>query len=126
MLTDDEIDAMPAGRELDVLIAEHVMGLEPWLGKPGAFHAPIVLPHDTPKPCLPPAYSTDIAAAFSVLMAFPKTHKGIFHTQRRSNGWTLGQPLEWQCTIGATNKVSADTAPLAICRAALKAVIHAD
>jgi hypothetical protein len=120
-----DIGKLEAGPELDALVAEKVMGWRyavtderqrvarkeyHWfLDETGFGHLGF-------KP------STDIASAWLVFMHFPETYKGLTHTQRNSLGWTLGQPLEWHCWIGATNNVVADTAPIAICRAALKAV----
>lgn len=140
------IDALQSGPELNAQVAEHVMGWK-WLNPEGAA---VIMPPDyksgkygsvianapdadqyTPRSrewdcawAVLPRYSEDIASAWGVFMHFLDTHKGIYHTQRSSLGWTLGQPMEWHCTIGATNTVIADTAPLAICRAALKAVLR--
>ena len=99
-----------AGRELDRLIAETVMGLTP--GEP-----------------IPP-YSTDIAAAWTVVETM--IHKdGVYFgaphfKHKHQNLAALGYPEGtecWYCVINTKllNKVvlCADTAPLAICRAAL-------
>ena len=109
-------DDMPAGRELDALVAEKVMGQETteWtdgLGGTGVtFFAPV-------EP-----YSTDIAAAWEVAEKLIQTL-----------GIAVEQPFHdgiWRCTIfGLWPKkwvCHGETAPLAICRAALKAVEGGD
>lgn len=112
---------MNAGRELDALIAEKVMGLHVewrdgrplWVGKdlPGT---PLVLDgglfgHTIPN------YSTDIARAWEVVEKFNDCR---LHRDPKDRMW-----------ICAMNSYSAHqpvgeaiTAPLAICLAALKAV----
>lgn len=98
------------GLELDALIAEKVMGLTPT--------------HPLPS------YSTDIAAAWTV--AETMIHKdGVYFgcphfKHKHQNLASLGYPEGtecWYCVINTArlNKVvlCADTAPLAICRAAL-------
>lgn len=128
-MTPQEIDAMEAGRELDRLVAEKVMGWSSMFWREAGTDGTYTWPGGwygagpNHEAYLSKSYSTDIEAAWEVFMHFPDTHKGIYHTQRKSLGWTLGQPMIWKCTIGATNTVEADTAPLAICRAALKAVL---
>jgi hypothetical protein len=112
---------MKAGRELDALIAEKVMGIEPWPGRPGVFRAPIVPPGVEPKPCLPPEYSTDIAAAWKLVEKFTREEVKIDIRNSHSN------KAQWTVIIAKSPKdawdlTQADTAPLAICLAALKAV----
>jgi hypothetical protein len=63
--------------EVDMLVAEKVMGLEPWPGAPGAFKAPIVLPGQQPRPSHPPSYSTDPAADYEVLVKVRETWQGL-------------------------------------------------
>jgi hypothetical protein len=122
-------------RELDVLVAEHVMGLNPirndgswvftsrreWVPD-GDYYFEGVDSEGYHVTDEVPAYSTDIADAWLVFMRFADTYKVLSHVQLMSLGWTLGQPLVWRCTIGATNTATADTAPMAICLAALKCV----
>lgn len=111
------------GRELDELIAEKVMGYsmceKPWPNSteiyrswvsPEGMHAGFDLPH----------YSTDIAAAWRVVEELsPKIIVG-------PSPWVLGK---YVATWGACDSyadcfdwLEADTAPHAICLAALKAV----
>lgn len=123
MPTPEEIDAMPAGPELDQLVAELVMGATwnesfcrvcGWKlvaeGEAGCWASncsmrpPPVNRADAPEP-----YSVDIAAAWEVI------EKLAIHLKGESGNWTC-------CMMNGNHKAKASTAPLAICRAALKAV----
>jgi len=118
-MTRDEIMAMEAGREMDALVAEKVMGWELRTFKSNGvdfWHIPgtVRCELDAPK------FSTDIGAAWEVV------EKMI------GEMWNLS--LEYQsavywCEFGKTcvpgDGEIADTAPLAICRAALLAVMEA-
>ena len=132
-------DDLPAGRELDALVAEKVMGWritawndgEPW-GNREVF-PPFEPINGIPADCdcishseagEPPHYSTDIAAAWEVV---EKLWDEDFHVQfQLVHQVTAGK---WRVEF-PTRKVPhhnyvfahADTASLAICRAALKAV----
>lgn len=121
------IDEMQAGREMDALVAEKIMGftVRYVLGRyqvalfdvetkervPGIFKT---LPH----------YSTDIAAAMEVvgnLYSMPNTKIEI--------SWgSMINPREILVRIdrGQVSYGVADTLPLAICRAALKVVMGRD
>lgn len=96
---------MKAGRELDSLIHEKVFGQdprqEPYQRPDGAMVYPFV-----------PEYSTDIAAAWQVV---EKLTEGEFHLSRCYGGG-------WECELGAPYISFGETAPLAICLAALEAV----
>jgi hypothetical protein len=94
-------------RKIDALIAEHVMG------KP---HDEIYYPHrfnaegEKVIRRLIPQYSTDISAAWEVVGKMG--HLGL--------NW---EPLvidKWDCVF-ERESTKADTAPMAICKAALKA-----
>ena len=101
---------LPAGPETDALIAEKVMALKAGLAAP--------------------PYSTDIAAAWIVVetmirkdgVYFGCPHFKHKHQSLASLGYPEGTEC-WYCVINTKllNKVvlCADTAPLAICRAAL-------
>lgn len=112
-----DVDAMVAGREMDALVAEKVMGLKPpW---------PILAFYEPS----PPAYSTDIAAAWEVLdKAFdvvPGMESGFPAVLHWRNDWRVamldGNCVPMKTTDGGKLIVAiASTAPLAICRAALK------
>ena len=118
-----------AGRELDARIATEVMGLKPcdkWTdanmgsaGGPckvhGTFNKPI--PWE-PCQCYPVGnphhYSTDIAAAWEV-----------FEWLAAKTGWCLGRDIQSGWVVDDRpfydDTTWAETAPLAICLAALKA-----
>lgn len=103
-MTRDEILNMPAGREMDYLIAEKVLELS--ILKDGTG---ILLPIDLQVK----NYSTDIAAAWGVVEKFPTmslTFRGKY----------------WFCDLNQVDfdYTQADTAPLAICRAALLTLVE--
>src|SRR3990167_2036291 len=127
---------LPAGRELDALIEEKVMGheVEPrWYDAHGG---PLPDPEDASiKPheyyVLPPRtgarystrevpyYSRDIDAAWEVLERFATRHLNL-----GLQGPGMWGPEGWYVTLGTGHIATAFafTAPLAICLAALKAV----
>ena len=107
----DKIDNLEAGPELDRRIILDVMGWKPWEGEfcqgmSGEFWCIGSLDYETPQFCP----STDISAAWEVA--------------GKLNGFSIGRSGgdgSWMCSChGAL--AQAETAPLAICRAALKAV----
>ena len=146
-----DYDNMPAGREMDALVAQKVMGESKW--------EPFVRSVIPNEPCgtsfngcpyekdnhykywhetgleelhnrkSPKYYSTSISSAWEVVEKLSKIKAIWVGNERDGNGWT--------CLIGEPNphvllpeaKVDADgygeSAPLAICRAALKAVDNA-
>lgn len=107
---------MNAGRELDALVAEKVMGLAPveWSGD--------CLVHGNQETGgIVPAYSTNIPAAWKVVEKLHGEHTfGL--------DWLGFEGEEWRCVFnwgkdedrGFAHAVAA-TAPLAICLAALQA-----
>lgn len=100
---------MEAGRELDALIAEKVMGF------------PLEIIRGAPYPECPRHYSTDIAAAWEVV----EKDDGWGHDWRVKRWVSSSKP--YSCTAertadGQNFYAEAETAPLAICLAALKAV----
>ena len=116
-----DYDNLDAGREMDALIAEKVMGTPKgdrpgeWLNEKGNWLC------DTDE--LPP-YSTSISAAWEVV---EKLNKHCFHIMRFTFGEKEGVALEsvwYRATFDYSEKifVEAPSAPLAICRSALKAV----
>ncbi len=121
-------DDMKAGREMDILVAEKVMELIPcdkWTYSPmGPFAAFMNKNCDhVDGSCYdskyPSKYSTDIAVVWQVVEHFMSMDQGI----------TIRGLFNWECTIMGknTNKIKwteqyADTAPLAICRAALRVI----
>ena len=143
-MSEDEILAMGAGRGIDALIAEKVMGWragdekntisdEPeiwhitdddgncWRGEPfkvydGYDH---MFYHWSP--------STDISTAWQVMEHIEA--EGIARLELTRLGWPV--PGVWRATlfttaISAGYTANAPTAPLAICRAALLAVMEAE
>lgn len=114
---------LPAGRELDALIASKVMG---WLhvGRGiTSFADATLLPFDhgrrdgsTPFEPVPP-YSTDIRAAWAVV-------ERVRHLSQESSTRLEHEGELWHATFSTLDflaQASGETAPLAICRAALKA-----
>jgi hypothetical protein len=98
-----KIDELVAGRELDARVAEKVMGWEP--RGPHPIHGTPVFAtgrNDT----FAPHFSTDIAAAWQAA------------EKLKAASWRF---RVWQDYKDAL-MVDAETAPLAICRAALKAL----
>jgi hypothetical protein len=109
-----EILAMPAGRELDALVAEKVMGwtkgLKPWLMPPGFVECDVV-------PI--PNYSTDIAAAWEVANKKRVSLSPVLGDQLKVVGWRA----EVHDFVYSCGHFDAPDAPLAICRAALAFVL---
>lgn len=126
---------MKPGPKLDALVAEKVMGLEPWPEQDPRWEctafkariARIVLGCQEAKPCLPPEYSTDIKAAWSVVEHFaakkPSLHIELEHY---SEGWTASflsfDPNEEFAAWRSISRCDGETAMHAICRAALAVV----
>lgn len=120
----EDIDNMQAGRELDWDIAEQIFGFNIFREKTDnkLYVGHSRLRHEWQEL---PGYSTDIAAAWLVV-------EKLRQMQRTVTLGTLGvlpEPLSWGCNIfrglrqlETVTQAVADTAPLAICRAALKAV----
>lgn len=117
---------LPPGRELDALVAEKVMGLEPWPEQDSrweckAFRAPIIPQGVEPKPCAPPNYSTGIAAAWEVVEKLVALDYRVRVTAYRDNSY--GVTLSFPLSAGKRDGLfEAETAPHAICLAALKAI----
>jgi hypothetical protein len=120
-------EPMTAGRELDALIAERVMGhvlkspvyatpdyvLE-WDGPPG---------NGTSRARELPHYSTEITAAWEVVEKLD-AQKHFLEIERRGDRREDGDYfMRWACGLWPSYvEAEAETVPLAICRAALKAV----
>lgn len=110
-MTTLDIDNLPAGRELDALISERVMGLKT-LPHPFVDGELALWSMDDDGYEELPHYSTDIATAFTLLVKFGLTLAPY------GEGESIKQ---WHAADGRVLSF-ADTAPLAICRAALKAI----
>jgi hypothetical protein len=124
-MTRDEILNMPAGREMDALIAASVMGwvnvsevrpnlLTDVIGKPPDFDYKDIVPH----------YSTDISVAWGII---DKSECYIIDNQVSQEESVDGiKRVNAQVFIGRWGYAEAETAPLAICRAALLAVVESE
>lgn len=146
-MTLDQIDKLEAGRELDALVAERVMGWSRWYEDKKDLYPPEGSPENkgwTKRggimiQALIPEYSTSIEAAWRVVEKIKNLGKvekttddgkewynirHEFHIEwlPDSNMWRAGwydfRYDDYQC-----NDIEAPTAPLAICKAALKVVI---
>lgn len=132
-MTPDEIAAMPAGREMDARVAETVMG---WLVVEGGGEDwyerlvtrwPCLVMFPAGNVCLHRSEygeseswkpSTDIAAAWEVVEHLQKSGWWLLLTSPRKS-----TPL-WTAVLPGLVYSESETAPLAICRAALLAVVH--
>ena len=111
-----DVDTLEAGRELDALVAERVMGLRMVSHKTATYDptpddAPIGRFADVPR------YSTDVAAAWGVVERVLK----LGHYFKIAPH-CFYKPPAWIIQLDVLGDVLAETFPLAICRAALKAV----
>jgi hypothetical protein len=131
-MTNEEIDTMEAGRELDVEIHKALwprhniqtfenLDLALWHYCDGS--------HEKGSSCQwqqIPLYSTDIAAAWQVVEKMQSvTPGGDIHIECLDGEWEVSTCHGAFTPLGADgwrDFSAADTAPLAICRAALKAV----
>lgn len=106
-------DELEAGPQMDALVAEKVMGWsirgELWKDKRGTIRRSKST-FEQYEPSIRWSPSTDIAAAWEVVEKMPM---GMWPSV---DGWVVEIP------DGSGDEVEAPTAPLAICRAALKAI----
>lgn len=106
-MTPEEIDKLEAGPELDAIMCHELMGFEGCVAISGD-HGDMFFP----------TYSTDIKAAWAVVEKLRKLNYNLslFYSDEG-----------FYCHFGQTELAGqAGTAPLAICRAALKAVASVD
>lgn len=126
-----ELAQAVAGRELDALIHECIFGHE--VKRHGDPDQWVTLAEpDNPAAgwWFVPCYSTDLLAAWDAAeKVAARNGDTIFSVTRNSlDGERMGGEAKYFCTIEDVSdgieewEASADTAPLAICRAALKAV----
>ena len=124
---------MEAGRELDALVAKHVMEWEDISEQyPGCSPKWFVPDEKFARKrggtrileLLCPAFSTDISAAWEVVEKLRTDHifslEGEEHEKHRRNLWTAR--FLYEATDGGEYGAFAASAPHAICLAALKAV----
>ena len=118
---------LEAGRELDALVAERVMGQERVAACPlGAPNCPgRYEPQVKDWPCLP-AYSTSLLPAWAVVEKMP-CGVAVHTPDQKLWRCIVGTGPCWETGGGQPTVVGeGDTAPLAICRAALLAVGESD
>ena len=127
-MNNDEILSMPAGREMDALIFEYVFGFEK-----GTFpvHAPMKSKIGDYMVRPIQEYSSDISAAWEVAETLSdKFDFAIVNNQNFGKYPDLHYGFRLQA-IGEDSHIKTifalgETAPLAICRAALLAVVPAN
>ncbi len=133
------IKTMPAGREMDELInkdlgnkaeyrcfadscceQECVTDVNDCIMADLLFKAGKKFPEDCKhwQKLETPPYSTDIAAAMSITDKWLSVDSGTFEL----NCAVIGKEINWHCQFGNHEPADAPTAPLAICRASLKAL----
>ena len=138
------MESLKAGRELDVMVAEKVMGWN-WypvtedqvyyseearkrggFWRDGIVSVGCTTPDGSPN-C--PAYSTDIAAAWEVVEHMQRTHWrcafSLFGPDEEgpwTKCWRACFSKKWAVSPDSDDIIVCDTAPHAICLAALKAV----
>lgn len=135
-MNDSDIDEMEVGHKLDALVAEKVMGWKWYHARAFAGNwVNRLIPDDAPAEYLPgkidtghqapfygPNYSHDIKAAWEVV---EKMEEGEWQFQA-SNTIPNSDPIiyEWEFTnVGKRGDALEFSMPMAICKAALKAVL---
>jgi hypothetical protein len=133
----NKILAMVTGRELDAFVAEKVFGLEcfadkqVWVGSgmphmqywSGAVHYPAYWNSDHEQALSIPDYSDDIAAAWEVIEEM--RIKGFAIVLQRQGDYFAPDDL-WECQFGHKPMAKDESAQVAICKAALLAMIDHD
>lgn len=136
-MTRDEVEQISAGREMDALVAEKVMGwkLVPYTaycgGTPEQATATAIAHgwyiwengsgDEIPGQMEDNQFSTDIAAAWQVVDKIREQQGNVFTLW---SGARTG-PFSWRCQVlvdVCLYDASGETAPMAICRAALLVV----
>lgn len=124
------IDKMPAGKNLDVLVAEKVMGHKPYDEWKYSHKDELVsnCEHSCYPRNNPPNYSTHIAAAWQAVFKVRELKAAVFSLDCLSptdDYWQAtfksGLDME-QARFDRLDYAFADTPELAICRTALKTV----
>jgi hypothetical protein len=137
-------DDLKPGRDLDVIVAREVMGLEVYESRNAYFkaRAPHAAQYDVniPHPAyyhakfelalVVPDFSTNLVEAFGLVELMRKTHSFNGHNGFMLIGQEPGDdPVPdhlWYCEFSqpSWSEASGDTAPFVICLAALKAVLE--
>lgn len=126
---DYQISAMKPGRELDALVAEKVMGWEIWNGQWSDKQTKELTGYDVGRFSFNP--SSNISAAWEVVekvAVIPFSISKIY-TRYGGHGWSVNWCLEGYDCDNCDNdchkecEINAKTAPEAICKAALLAVM---
>lgn len=140
-MTSEEIDQLPAGPELDVLVAQKVMGFEIMRsalqtrdGFPTYRHRHPERDWDWMEMAVP-QFSTEIAAAWLLVEKLKEIDRAMAVCDRSYGSIKIEGDRPWEAGFINGQKLAHDpgqfvqafgpTAPLAICRAALKAVMGA-
>jgi len=124
-LTREQILNEPAGRQMDAWIAEYVMGWKITVYSDGHIAFEDGSPYGRHEVHFKP--STNIAVAWEVVEKF--AHRAINKTAAEMGfsafGLTAYPSGGWECRIGGLKDSPVEkTVPLAICRAALLAVME--
>ena len=111
---------MKAGRELDALVAEKVMGMK--LDAAAGWNHPSLV-QGTPLKIIPPKYSTDIAAAWQVVQNLRERGWYFDIGDKPSDYEDMASPRVWSAFVDRVIfGADADTPMEAICLVALKSV----
>lgn len=121
-MTCEEILAMEPGRELDALIAEKIMGWKSIITKDevGDVYRGIPPGGKLFDEDYIPHYSTDIAMAWRVVW---KWLRAYYYGTFELNCANFGNETNWECQFGNYPRAKGETAPEAICKAALFTVM---
>jgi len=124
-MTREEIFELKAGPELDRLVAEHITGWKEGEKGPRVAKWGVGILGEK----VLPRYSTDIAAAWSVVEKLVN----LGWLVNLLSPWKGNATYHWTCYVERQGKsgwekleVAGDSAPAAICRAALLAMIKAN
>lgn len=120
------VNEMEAGRELDALVAQHVMGCKVLGSELTGFFCGCSPETHRDKDGFLPRFSTDIAAAWEIVEKVKATSSRGYVLDFLRGEWTVGlracgdagEPELYDHCAGC-----AEEAPLAICKAALKAAL---
>lgn len=120
------VDEMEAGRELDALIAQHVMGCKVLGSAMTGFFCGCSPETHRDKDSFLPRFSADIAAAWEIVEKIKATSSRGYVLDFIRGEWTVGLRAcgdAGEPELYGPDAGCAEEAPLAICRAALKAAL---